>query len=541
MKIPQGRHSSVNIKDFSMNPSRDVPRSTFLMEHNYKTTMDAGNLIPIYVRPVMPGDDFSLNMTAFARLATFTVVPMDNLHFETFFFYVPYRILWDNFRKMMGEQDNPGDSISYTVPQIVSKASGYDVNSIYDYMGLPTLGVLAGGATFTHSALPLRAYAKIWDDWFRDENLQNSINPSKGDGPDLYTAYTLLPRGKRKDYITSALPWPQKGNIATGISLTGNAPVTADSYLKQHAMTWTTAGATWGIHTAATANNGQGQLIAGGADTVLTTTRIGTADLSGVTAVTIDALNQAIQIQTLLQRDARGGTRLVESIWNHFKVRNPDFRLQRSEYLGGGHSYVTTEPLPQLSATGLTGGSAPLGTLSSTGAIRAGGHGFRQAFTEWGVIIGLANVRADINYQQGVQRFWNDTTRYDFYLPVFAQLGEQAIYNRELYARGDANDTLVFGYQERWAHERFQPSIITGLFKSTSAGTIDVWHFAQNFGALPTLNASFIVDGTQAVLSRSVAVGSGANGKQILLDAKFRVKATRPMPMFSVPQLASRF
>lgn len=551
MQIPQGRHSSVNIKDFSMVPGREIPRSTFLMEHNYKTTMDAGKLIPIYVRPVMPGDDFSLNLTVFARLATFTVVPMDNLHFETFFFYVPFRILQDNFRKMMGEQDNPGDSISYTVPQIVSKAGGYDVGSIYDYMGLPTTPML-GANTYSHSAYPLRAYYKIWDDWFRDENLQNSIFTAamKNDGPDLYTAYVLQPRGKRKDYITGALPWPQKGNTPVSIPLGTSAVVRTDAtdlvtgaqpaLRARLAGTGGTlsAGVAWGN---ATANTVAQMTTNVGASTGTIYPSNLYADLSTATAATIDTINMAIQIQTLLARDARGGTRFVESIWNHFKVRNPDFRLQRSEYLGGGHTYVTTEPIPQTSGTGLTGGTTQLGTLSSVGAIKSNAHGFRQAFTEWGIIIGLANVRADINYQQGVQRFWNDLTRYDFYLPVFAQLGEQAVYNREVYAQGSAADAQVFGYQERWAHERYQPSIITGLFKSTSAGTIDIWHYAQNFGSLPTLNATFIADGTYDTLKRSVAVGAAADGKQILLDCKFRVRATRPLPMFSVPQLASRF
>lgn len=540
MRIPQGKQASVNLKDFSMVPGREVPRSTFMMEHTLKTTFDAGYLIPIYTREVMPGDDFTLQMTAFARLATFTVVPMDNLHFETFFFYVPYRILWTNWVKMHGEQDNPGDSISYTTPQIVSKASGYDINSLYDYFGLPTLGQLTAAATYSHSALPIRAYAKIYDDWFRDENLQNSILPSKGDGPDLYTAYTLLVRGKRKDYITGALPSPQKGNTAVSLPLGTSAPIkygpniagttVAGNYVNAHV----TAGSLSQFYNSTTV----GTL---GAANAASTDHNMYADLSTATAATIDALNLAAQIQVVLQRDARGGTRYVEQIWSHFKVRNPDFRMQRAEYLGGGHSNVTTEAIPQTSATGLTGGTTPFGTLSATGAVRAGNHGFRQAFTEWGVVIGLANVRADITYQQGVQRFWNSVTRYDYYLPAFAQLGEQAIYNRELYAKGDGNDALVFGYQERWAHERYHPSQITGLFRSTAASTIDVWHYAQNFGSLPTLNTTFIQDGTQAVLSRSVAVGSGANGKQILLDALFRVRATRPLPMFSVPQLASRF
>lgn len=539
MNIPKGKNASVNIKDFSMIPGREIPRSTFMMQHTLKTTLDAGKLIPIYVREVMPGDDFSLNMVAFARLATFTVVPMDNLHFETFFFYVPYRILWTNFVKMMGEQDNPGDSISYTIPQIVSKASGYDINSLYDYMGLPTLGQMQAAATYSHSALPLRAYAKIWDDWFRDENLQNSILPSKGDGPDLYTAYTLLPRGKRKDYVAGALPWPQKGNTAVTLPLGTTAPVVSTG---TGIPTFSYSGSPGAplVSKNATDTAFVGTSATGASSLTWATTSLRT-DLTAATAASIDALNLATQMQVYLQRDARGGTRFVEQIWSHFKVRNPDFRLQRAEYLGGGHSTITTEPIPQTSATGLTGGSAPIGTLASTGAMRATGHGFRQAFTEWGVIIGLCNVRADITYQQGVQRFWNNTTRYDFYVPAFAQLGEQAVYNREVYARGDANDPLVFGYQERWAHERYHPSMITGLFRSTAASTIDVWHYAEKFASLPALNSTFIVDPTQATLSRSVSVGSGADGKQILLDALFKVRATRPMPMFSVPQLGTRF
>lgn len=538
--LPNSKNASVNLHDFSMIPGREVPRSTFLMQHTLKTTFDGGYLVPIYWREILPGDDFTLNLTAFIRLTTPLFPAMDNLHFETFFFFVPYRILWTNWPKMHGEQDNPGDSISYTTPQIVSKAGGYDPNSLYDYFGLPTAGQMTGANTYSHSALPLRAYAKIYDDWFRDENLQNSILPSKGDGPDLYTAYTLLRRGKRKDYFTGALPWPQKGNTAVSLPLGTSAPVNLTA----------TLGGTQSIRDSTTHNlvgatglssNAGGVFIQAAGATGVVLDPAGTlyADLTTATAATINQLRQAEQIQIVLERDARGGTRYTEQILSHFKVRSPDARLQRPEYLGGGHAPITFTPVPQTSATGLTGGSAPVGTLAAAAASNVRGHGFKQAFTEHGIVIGLGNVRADLTYQQGVQRFWNKTTRYDYYLPAFAQLGEQAILQREIYALGTAADTTVFGYQERWAEERYHPSMITGLFRSTSTGTIDPWHYAQNFGSAPTLNTTFIQE--TPPIDRNLAVGSAANGKQFYFDGFYNVRATRPLPMFSVPSLATRF
>jgi hypothetical protein len=263
------------------------------------------------------------------------------------------------------------------------------------------------------------------------------------------------------------------------------------------------------------------------------------ADLSAATAATINQLRQSFQVQKLLERDARGGTRYTELITSHFGVHSPDSRLQRPEYLGGGSAPVNVSPIAQQSATGVTGGSTPIGTLSAMATVVARRHGFSQSFTEHGVIVGLVSIRADLTYQQGVRRMWNRSTRYDFYWPVFSHLGEQTILNKEIYVKGDANDDLVFGYQERWAEYRYDPSMITGLFRSTTTGTIDPWHLAQKFTALPTLNASFIEE--TPPMSRVIAVGSAALGQQFIFDSFFSCRKARPMPMYSVPGLIDHF
>lgn len=533
------KNKSVNAHQFAMIPRSEVPRSTMHSQTNHKTTFDAGFLVPIFVDEVLPGDSFKLRMTAFARLATPLFPIMDNLHLDSFFFFVPNRLVWSNWVKFQGEQANPGDSISFTIPQCVSPAGGYPVGSLFDYMGLPTVGQVTGGLTVTHSALPLRAYNKIYNEWFRDENLQNSTTVLMTDGPDPQTNYTLLRRGKRFDYFTSALPWPQKGNVAVSVPLGTSAPVKSDATAVQMrggtgAMTnivpsaaavganMTTQAAT----TVATMNFG-----AAGA----TTTGL-YADLSAATAATINQLRQAFTIQQLLERDARGGTRYTEIILSHFGVKSPDARLQRPEYLGGGSTTININPIAQTGPTGTTGSTSPLGTLSAMGTSLASGHGFSQSFTEHGYIIGLVNVRADLNYQQGLRKMWSRLTRYDFYMPTFANLGEQAILNKEIYVTGTvAQDDAVFGYQERWAEYRYFPTMITGLFKSTSAGTIDPWHLAQRFTVLPTLNATFIQE--TPPLSRTLAVGAAANGQQLIADCFFDLTRARPMPLYSVPGL----
>lgn len=538
------RNKSVSTHKFAMTPRADIPRSSFKIEKAYKTTFDSGYLIPIYVDEVLPGDSFKVNMTAFARLATPLFPIMDNLHLDSFFFFVPNRILWSNWEKFMGAQDNPGDSISYVIPKVVSGAGGFLVNSISDYMGLPTVGQVTAGQTISVSAMWHRAYNLIYNEWFRSEDLQNSVANNTGDGPDALANYTLLKRGKRHDYFTSCLPWPQKGGTAVTIPLGTQAPIKSDGVTMQ--MRGGTGGMTnifspTGLANAAvqhnnitTANVGFNWGAAGTSTTGLY------ADLTTATAATINQLRQSFQIQKLLERDARGGTRYKEIVLAHFGVMSPDARLDRPEYLGGGTTSITVNPVAQTSATGLTGGTTTVGSLSAVGTGVAMGHGFRQSFTEHGVILGLISVRADLTYQQGLRRMWSRNTRYDFYFPVFAALGEQAVLQKEIYATGvTAADDTVFGYQERWAEYRYNPSEITGLFRSTSAGTLDPWHLAQRFTAAPTLNSTFISESPP--LDRILAVGAAANGKQLLLDAFFDITAARPMPMYSVPGLIDHF
>lgn len=520
------KQPSVMSHNFSQIPSANIQRSQFKRDHGLKTTFDSGYLVPIFVDEALPGDTLNLDMSGFGRLSTPIAPFMDNLFLDTFFFAVPYRLLWDNWQKFCGERKNPEDSIDYLIPTMGSgEVCQHPITptngSLADYFGLPTDVPLSD-----ISALPFRAYNQIWNEWFRDENLQDAAVVDTDDDKSHINDYQLKRRCKRHDYFTSCLPWPQKGE-AVSLPLGNSAPVSATSNLWLSDINGNSLGnvnQSTGhvLHTTSTIQAGA-QLFPANLE----------ADLSEATVATINQLREAFQIQRLLERDARGGTRYTEIIRSHFGVTSPDSRMQRPEYLGGGSSAVNINPIAQTSSTDAT---SPQGNLAAMGTVAFSRHGFTKSFTEHCVVIGLACVRADLNYQQGVNRMWTRQSRYDFYWPALANLGEQAVLNKEIYAQGTSADDDVFGYQERYAEYRYKPSMITGQMRSNFAQSLDVWHLAQDFDSLPGLNAAFIEENPP--LSRVLAV---TDYPQFIFDSYFRYTCARPMPLYSVPGMIDHF
>lgn len=530
---------------FSQVPQAEIPRSVFNRSHAYKTTFNSGYLIPFLVDEVLPGDTFKCNANLFARMATQVVPVMDNLFMDTFYFFVPNRLVWDHWPNLMGEKLDINDTTEFLTPCL--DGASVTPGDIYDYMGLP-LGTITGNNVV--NALPFRSYNLIVNEWFRDENLVAKLDVPTNDGPDP-DVYSIVRRGKRHDYFTSCLPWPQKGD-AIELPLGSTAPVYGDgtalglrdgtenfgliqaggfaNYDKQvfgEAMGWSFGGAQ--SYPAGT-KKAIGVVTSGSSGLL--------ADLSAATASTINSLRQAFQLQRMLERDARAGSRYTELIRSHFGVISPDQRLQRPEYLGGGSQRIAIHPVQQTSVTPPdgTGNATPMGSLAAFG-IASGRSGFTKSFVEHGFIIGLVNVRADLTYQQGLPRMFSRRTRYDYYWPALAHIGEQAVLNKEIYFSNNPTiDNTPFGYQERFAEYRYFPSKITGVFRSNAPGTLDVWHLSQKFTELPVLNESFINDNPP--IDRVVAVPTEP---QFLFDSYIEMECARPMPVYSVPGLIDHF
>ena len=512
---------------FDRVPRTSIPRSSFDLTETVKTGFDAGLLIPLYHREILPGDTFNVSMDGFARLATPVFPIMDNLYFETFGFFVPNRLLWDNWQRFMGEQISPGASTDFTVP-VCSDFTAVR-HDMADYFGLP-VGVTLSGI----NALPFRAYSLVFNEWFRDQNLVQNAFISTNDGPDDYSLYQLKRRGKRHDYFTSSLPWPQKGE-AVSIPLGTRADVTFDGVDGDPVNIRRVGGGaayrrlTTEVIPPAINENVVVDSIGDGFGSALY------ADLSTATAATINSLRQAFQVQKLLERDARGGTRYIEILKSHFDVSSPDARLQRPEYLGGGRSYVNISPIAQTTSTDAT---SPQGNLAAIGTSVVNNHGFTKSFVEHGQLIVLGCVRADLTYQQGVERKWSRQTRYDYFWPALQHIGEQAVLNKEIYYSDiDGLNDEVWGYQERYAEYRYGRSKITGALRSGGTQNLDRWHLAEDFGGTrPTLNEAFMEENPP--VARVLAL---PDEPDLIFDGRINVRAARPLPVYGVPGLIDHF
>lgn len=524
------RINSPSYKQFVEVPRADIQRSTFDRSFGHKTTFDAGEIIPIYADEMLPGDTFSCQLTAFARLATPIHPTMDNAFMDTQFFSIPLRLIWDDFEEFMGEtktytasgssrlDETPDFTVAAPVaPTITAGGSGEAEGSLADYLGVPTK---VAGLTF--SALWHRAYTLVWNDWFRDENLQKPATLLKTSGTDA-TAYSILNRGKRHDYFTSSLPWPQKGSDVT-IPFGSSARVAYDGTNDVASSIPLIYSSVQDANVAMPAN---GTYVEVGSNTPSPEYAL-YADLSEATAVTINQLRLAFATQKFLERQARSGSRYIEVIKGHFNVTSPDARLQRPQYLGGGSSPVNISPVAQTSSTDAT---TPQGNLSAIGTSVLSGHSFTYSATEHCILIGVVSVRTALTYQQGLNRQFSRATIYDYYWPTLSTIGEQAVLNKEIYADGTSADDDIFGFQERYGEYRYKPSLVTGRFRSNATTSLETWHYAQEYSALPVLGQSWIQQG-KANVQRTLAV---ATEPQFIFDSLFKLRCTRPMPVTSVP------
>ncbi len=529
---------------FSNIPKADIDRSKFDMSCGHKTTFNAGELIPFFLQEVLPGDTFDVSSTLFGRLATPINPIMDNMKLDTHYFFVPNRLVWDNWQKFNGEQDNPGDSTDFTVP-VLSDQNAVGTHHLFDYFGLPINVPLT-----KINVLPFRAYNLIYNEWYRDQNLIDSIPISKGDGPDSSGTYNVQKRGKRFDYFTSSLIAPQKGEAiplpsATDFEITPdqvNAPLgfkAADHAGGQ--QQWSLQAhqdnialdIKHSVEIVSSDGNPHTLLNADKTPLYWDADNIGLSVTASSNGATINDLRRAFALQKLSERDARGGTRYTEIIKAHWNVTSPDSRLQRPEYLGGGSASIAISPIQQTSSTDST---TPQGNLAAQGTVESHRNGFTKSFTEHGFIIGILSARADLTYQQGINRLWSRRTRFDYAWPALAHIGEQAVLNKEIYVDGTKDDDLTFGYQERYAEYRVNHSILSGLFRSAAQGTLDSWHLAQNFKTRPGLNKKFIEENVP--VDRVVAVTTEPD---FIMDIFNAVYGTRALPTYGDPGFLDHF
>lgn len=544
------RNSEYN---FAQNPQVGVSRSRFQRNSDNKTTFNTGELIPIYLDEVLPGDTHQIDLACVMRMATPIFPVMDNAFCDFYFFFVPNRLLWEHWKEFMGENKETAwtPKTEYSIPQVTAPAGGWAEGTLADYLGLPTK--IEG---ISVNALPGRAYGLIYNEWFRNQNVTqptlvevtDATTAGKNDGSNTNdSAITLakpLKAAKVFDYYTGALPEPQKGEPIT-IPITGSAPiglynvetgdVTTNSAKIKEIFNDAGLVATNGTYQASYWDPGAGPTkdkgLAVGNTTVGVYKGVNLgADLSSVNATTINQLRQAFQIQKLLEKDARGGTRYREVLREHFGVISPDSRMQIPEYLGGYRLPINVSQVIQTSSTDNT---SPLGNTAALSVTTMNKPMFTKSFTEHGFIMGLAVVRTDQTYQQGIDRMWSRKGRYDYYWPVLANIGEQAILNKEIYAEGNPNDDMAFGYQEAWADYRYKPNKVTGLFRSNATQSLDAWHYAQDYKSLPFLGTQWM-EQSDTEMKRTLAV---QNQPDFIADFYIMNKTTRCMPVYSIPGL----